>query len=383
MSRPVALVLAAKSARTFAYGFLTILIPLHLAELGMSPLGLGAAITLTLLGSAALTWAIRGPAERLGPRPPLLALAGLSALAALILMSTTDRWLVVFAAMLGNIAVGTGETGPFLALEQVLVTREVAPGRRVMALSVYNLLGYAAGALGALAVGAGSAPLLFALFLGSAVVQLVLYASLAPTRGGVSGVSRPTRPSAPLIRRLAAFGALDSFAGGFVLQSLVAYFLHERFGLGLEALGRVFFASQLLTALSLLLAVRAARRFGLLNTMVWSHLVSNAFLIGIAFAPGAGVAIGLVLARQLLSQMDVPTRQAYVMALVEDREREAAASLTNLARTLAQAVSPALTGWVMTSLALSAPFVVGGVLKITYDLLMYLSFRNVPLRPED
>jgi predicted MFS family arabinose efflux permease len=111
--------------------------------------------------------------------------------------------------------------------------------------------------------------------------------------------------------------------------------------------------------------------------------VSNAFLIGIAFAPGAGVAIGLVLARQLLSQMDVPTRQAYVMALVEDREREAAASLTNLARTLAQAVSPALTGWVMTSLALSAPFVVGGVLKITYDLLMYLSFRNVPLRPED
>jgi MFS family permease len=184
-------------------------------------------------------------------------------------------------------------------------------------------------------------------------------------------------PSTRLIRRLAALFSLDSFAGGFVLQSLIAYYLHERFGLGLEALGQVFLVAQILTAASLLLAARAARRFGLLNTMVVSHLVSNVILIAMAFAPTAAAAIGLLLARQLLSQMDVPTRQAYVMAVVEDREREAAATTTTLWRTVTQAISPAVTGWVMASVALGAPFVLGGVLKMIYDVLLYATFKDV------
>ncbi|HXH82106.1 MAG TPA: MFS transporter, partial [Candidatus Tectomicrobia bacterium] len=216
-----------------------------------------------------------------------------------------------------------------------------------------------------------------ALFLAACAVQALACARLPDTRPPARPAAGPRLPSAPLIRRLAALFALDSFAGGFVLQSLVAYYLHVRFALGPGTLGGVFFAAQLVTAASLLLAAPAARRFGLLPTMVVSHLVSNVFLVAIAAAPSAAIAVALLLARQLLSQIDVPTRQAYVMAVVEDHEREAAASVTNLARTLAQAVSPAVTGWIMQAVALSVPFVLGGGLKIVYDLMLYWTFKDV------
>ena len=381
LPREVRAVFAAKTARTFCYGFLGVLLPVYLSELGLGATAIGVAVTLTLAGSAGLTWAVRRPAERWGGRAALLALAGLSALAALLLLATRAPWLVVLGAVLGNVAVGAGETGPFLALEQVVVARAAAPARRTLVLSVYNFLGYGAAALGAGVLRLGPAyRLLFAAFLAAALVQALAYARLG-------GAARPERrapagppPSAPLIRKLAALFALDAFAGGFVLQSLVAYFLHERFGLGLETLGVVFFATSLLTAVSLLLAARAAARFGLLPTMVGSHLISNVVLIAIAAAPSAVVAILLLCVRHLLSQMDVPTRQAYVMAVVEDREREAAATVTNLARTVAQAVTPSVTGWVMQAVALGAPFVLGGGLKIVYDLLLWWTFRDVKLR---
>ena len=377
-------IFVAKTVRTFCYGFLGIALPVYLSELGLTAAGLGVAVTLTLAGSALLTWLVRRPAERYGGRPALIALGALSALAAVILLSSRDPRLVVLAAMLGNVAVGTGETGPFLALEQVRIARAVAAGQRTAALSIYNLLGYAAAALGAATVGALAVyrPL-FVVFLAGAAVQCMAYARLPPEAPVERRRPVGARlPSASLIRRLAALGALDSFAGGFVLQSLVVYFLHERYALGLEALGGVFFATQVLTAASLLLAVRAAARFGLLATMVVSHLVSNVVLILIAWAPTAAVAIALLCVRHLLSQMDVPTRQAYVMALVEDHEREAAATTTNIARTVAQAVTPALTGWVMQAVALAAPFVAGGALKIVYDLLLYWTFKDVKLRPD-
>jgi MFS family permease len=380
----VAAVLVAKTVRTFCYGSLGIALPVYLSELGLTSVGLGVAVTLTLAASAGLTWLVRRPAERHGGRPVLIALGALSAVAALILLSSRDPRLVVFAAMLGNIAVGTGETGPFLALEQVRIARAVAAGRRTAALSIYNLLGYAAAALGAATVGALAAyrPL-FVAFLAGAAAQCVAYARLPPEAPVERRRPVGARPgSAPLIRRLAGLGALDSFAGGFVLQSLIVYFLHERYALGLEALGYVFFATQILTAASLLLAARAAARFGLLETMVVSHLVSNVVLILIAWAPTAAVAIALLCLRHLLSQMDVPTRQAYMMAIVEDHEREAAATTTNIARTVAQAVTPALTGWVMQAVALAAPFVAGGTLKIAYDLLLYWTFKDVKLRAD-
>lgn len=379
----VALVFAAKTVRTFCYGFLGLVLPVYLGELGMGAVGVGAAVTLTLAASAALTWAVRRPAERYGARGALLGLAALSGLAALILLSTRSPWLVVAAAMLGNVAVGSGETGPFLTIEQVVIARAVTGPRRTTLLSLYNLLGYGAAALGAAAAGAaGGYRGLFMVFLAGAALQAAAYWRLPPARP--DAVRRPRSPlaSAPLIRRMAALFALDSFAGGFVLQSMVAYFLHARFGLSLADLGLTFFVAQLLTAASLLLAPPLATRFGLLPTMVVSHLVSNVVLIAIAVAPTAAVAVALLCLRQLFSQMDVPTRQAYVMAVVADHEREAAASTTNLTRTVAQAVTPALTGWIMQSVAMAAPFVLGGGLKIVYDLLLYVTLRDVKLRPD-
>jgi MFS family permease len=375
-NREVTAVLVAKGVRTFCYGYLGILLPVYLAELGLSASGVGTSITLTLVGSAALTWGVRVPAERLGARAALSALAALSGLAAALLLLARGPWLVVLAAMLGNVAVGAGETGPFLSIEQVVLARAVPPRARTTALSVYNLLGYGAAALGAGAVALGAPRTLFAGFLVAALVQVAAYAALGPL-----AIARPSgtparRPS-PLIRRLAALFALDSFGGGFVLQSLIAYFLHERFDLGLPALGRVFLIAQLLTAASLLLAPHLARRFGLLPTMVVTHLVSNVFLIAIAAAPAAWVAVALLFGRQLLSQIDVPTRQAYLMAIVDDAEREAAATVTTLWRTAAQAVTPLVTGWVMQTIALSTPFVLGGGVKILYDILLYRMFKDV------
>jgi MFS family permease len=376
----VSAVLAAKSARTFCYGFLGIVLPLHLTALGMTAAGVGVTVTLTLAGSALLTWAVRRQAERWGPRTALLALAALSGFSALLLLGTSSPWLVVLAAMAGNVAVGTGETGPFLTIEQVVLARATPSTERTHVLSVYNFLGYGAGAAGAaiLALSLDSRAL-FAMFLAAAMVQLIAYSRvrIGPAPARASG--EPS-PSASLIRRFAALFALDSFAGGFVLQSLVSYYLYIRYDMDPKSLGLVFGVAQILTAISILLASRAARTFGLLNTMVVSHLVSNVFLIAIAFAPTASVAIALIWLRHLLSQMDVPTRQAYVMAVVADHEREAASSLTNLSRTMAQALTPALTGWVMQSIALSSPFVLGGVLKIVYDVAIWLTFRRVKLR---
>jgi len=378
----VAAVLGAKTVRTFCYGFLGVLLPVYLSDLGMGATGVGAAVTFTLVGSAALTWAVRRPAEVFGGRAALMALAVLSALAALLLLATREPWLIVLATMLGNVAVGTGETGPFLAIEQVVIARAVAAERRTLALSVYNLLGYVAAGFGAAVVAAFNPRTLFAVFLAGAAVQALAYLWLPrePARAGAA--ARPPLTSAPLIRRLAALFALDSFAGGFTLQSLIAFYLHTRFGLDLAALGSVFLGVQLLTGASMLLAVPAARRFGLLPTMVWSHVASNFLLIAIGLATTPAAAVAFLLARHLLSQMDVPTRQAYVMAVVEDHEREAAAALTNVARTVAQAISPAATGWVMQVVALGAPFVLGGGLKLVYDLLLWRTFRDVTPRTE-
>jgi MFS family permease len=382
MTREARLVLVAKTARTFCYGFLGVLFPVYLAERGMEARQIGVAVTLTLLASAAMTFGIRRPAERYGPRRALLAQAGLIVVSALLLLASDRPWLVVAAAMIGNLAVGTGETGPFLTLEQVAVARASPRAGLTTALSLYNLVGYAASALGAAAVaGAGASPrLLFVTFLAGGLVQIAAYALM---RADVppAGVRRAVAamPSRPLIRRLAALFALDSLAGGFVLQSLVAYWFYTRFGMDLAALGWTFFGAQVLSGLSLLLAARLAPRLGLVNTMVFSHLISNVLLIAVALAPSAPLAVTLLLARHLLSQMDVPTRQSFLMLAVQDHEREGAASLTNVSRTIAQSVSPALTGWVMTSVSLAAPFFLGGGLKIVYDLMLYATIRKVEI----
>jgi MFS family permease len=383
MSRDGRLVFVAKTARTFCYGFLGVLFPVYLAERGMDARQIGMAVTLTLLASAAMTFAIRRPAERYGARAALFGQAGLIVVSAGVFLATEQPWLIVVAAMVGNLAVGTGETGPFLTLEQVAVTRATPREGLTTALSLYNLAGYGASALGAAAVGqAGAAPrVLFLVFLAGGLVQMAAYALMRPDPVRAPADRRAVpMPSRPLIHRLAALFALDSLAGGFVLQSLIAYWLYTRFGMDLAALGWTFFGAQILSGLSLLLAARLAPRLGLVNTMVFSHLISNVFLIGVALAPTAWLAVALLLARHLLSQMDVPTRQTFLMLAVHDHEREGAASLTNMSRTLAQSVSPALTGWVMASVSLTAPFFLGGGLKILYDLMLFATIRRVETR---
>jgi MFS family permease len=383
VSRDGRLVFMAKTARTFCYGFLGVLFPVYLAEHGLDARGIGVAVTLTLLASAGMTFAIRRPAERYGARAALLAQAGLIVISAAVLLVTEQARLIVAAAMIGNLAVGSGETGPFLTLEQVAVTRATPRERLTTVLSLYNLAGYGASALGAAAVGrAGASPrVLFAVFLLGGLVQMVTFdlfqpdPALAPASRAAAAM-----PSRPLIRRLAALFALDSLAGGFVLQSLIAYWFYTRFDMDLAALGWTFFGAQVLSGLSLLLAARLAPRLGLVNTMVFSHLISNVLLIGVALAPSAPLAVALLLARHLLSQMDVPTRQSFLMLAVQDHERAGAASLTNVSRTLAQSVSPALTGWVMASVSLAAPFFLGGGLKILYDLLLYRAIRHIEPR---
>jgi len=383
VSRDGRLVFVAKATRTFCYGFLGVLFPVYLAERGLDARQIGVAVTLTLLASATMTFAIRRPAERYGARAALVAQAGLIVVSALVFLATEQPWLIVAAAMVGNLAVGTGETGPFLTLEQVAVTRATPRERLTTALSLYNLAGYAASALGAAAVGyAGPSPrLLFALFLVGGLVQMGAYALMRPepVRSASTRHAAPM-PSRPLIHRLAALFALDSLAGGFVLQSLIAYWLYTRFEMDLAALGWTFFGAQILSGLSLLLAARLAPRLGLVNTMVFSHLISNVLLIGVALAPSAALAVTLLLARHLLSQMDVPTRQSFLMLAVQDHEREGAASLTNVSRTLAQSISPTLSGWVIASGSLAAPFFLGGGLKIVYDLMLYATIRHLETR---
>jgi MFS family permease len=383
MQRDAWLVFAAKSTRTFCYGALGVLVPVHLARLGMDARGLGLAVTLTLVASAALTFAVQRPSRRWGPRVALVGLAGLSVVAGVLFLAAREAWMVVVAAMLGNLAVGTGETGPFQALEQVVVTRASTRDALTRTLSLYNLVGYVASALGAALIARlpDSPRDVFALFLVGALVQVATYARMRT----VAPVTPPQRaassaPSRPLVRRLAALFALDSLAGGFVIQSMVTYWFYTRFGLDLTQLGWIFFGTQILSGLSLLLAARLAPRLGLVNTMVFSHLISNVLLIAVALAPTALAAVALLLARHLLSQMDLPTRQTFLMLAVEDHEREHAATLTNTSRTLAQSVSPTLTGWIMQGLSLSAPFILGGGLKIVYDVLLYVTIRNVRTR---
>jgi predicted MFS family arabinose efflux permease len=358
----------------------------------VGPTGIGLSVTLTLAASALFTLGLRRPLERLGGRPVLLGLSWLIVVAGALLATTAAPALVVLAAMLGNVAVSTGETGPFLSIEQVLVARTAPAQGLTAAMSRYYLVGYVAAGLGALAVGAVPAlgpatpgatrvpTALFWLFAASGLAQAVLYARLPAGAPAGPRAARPRdRPARGLIYRIAALFALDSFAGGFVLQSLLAYWLHVRFGLEPAPLGAVFFAMQLLTAGSLLVAVHAAARLGLVNTMVFSHLLSNVLLIAVGLVSSPAAAVALLLARALLSQMDVPTRQTFLMLVVGDDEREAAAAVTNAGRTIAQAASPALTGYVMQVVALSTPFVLGGVLKIVYDLLLYATCRRARL----
>jgi predicted MFS family arabinose efflux permease len=282
--------------------------------------------------------------------------------------------------------------GPFLSLEQAILPQTAPHERRTRLFSIYNLVGAIAGSLGALAAGTpallqqvlGMTPAaafrtMYLVYAGFAGVALWLFGRLSDRVEAGAGLQARggLHRSRGVVFRLSALFGLDSLAGGFVIQSLIATYFHLRWGAGPELLGPIFLGVGLLQAASFVVAARVAERIGLINTMVFTHLPANVLLMAIPLAPSLPWAIGLLLARHALSQMDVPTRQSYVVAVVDADERVAAAGVTNIARNVAQAVTPVIAGVAMQVVGLGVPFLIGGGLKIAYDLLLFGMFRSV------
>ncbi len=393
---------ATRVARLFAYGFVSVVLVLYLVAAGLSEARVGLLLTLTLLGDTAISLALTTSADRFGRRRTLLAGAALMLLAGVGFALTRDFALLLLAATVGVISPSGNEVGPFLAVEQAALA-QVVPGReRTRVFAWYNLVGSSATALGSLAGGAlsqglqaaGATPFsayraVVAGYAGFGVLLALLFAGLsasveapradaAPAGLGRFGLHR----SRAIVARLAGLFSLDAFAGGFVVQSMVAYWFHVRFGVPPAALGAIFFGANVLAGASALLAVRLAARIGLVNTMVFTHLPSNVLLILVPLMPTLPLAIAVLLLRFSISQMDVPTRQSYTMAVVSPDERSAAAGITGVARTTGAALSPAIAGPLLASPALAGvPFLLAGGLKIVYDLLLWRGFRS--LRPPE
>ena len=385
------LILSARAVRTFAYGFQSVLLGVYLDANGFAPWQIGAVLTATLLGSAVLTAVFATTADRYGRRRMLRLSALFMAASGAAFAITTSYPLLILASLTGTVGATSGEVGPFLSLEQAILPQTTAPELRTRLFSLYNTLGALTGAAGALAAGT---PALLQHWAGLAVsdayrVMFVAYGALAgitlwlfsrlsdrveATKGSARGRLNRSRG---VVMRLAGLFSLDSLAGGFVVQSLIAFYFHLRWGVGPEVLGPVFLGVGLLQAVSFTVAARVSERIGLINTMVFTHLPSNVLLMAIPLAPTLPWAIALLLARHALSQMDVPVRQSYVVAVVDPDERMAAAGVTNIARNLAQSVTPVIAGAVMQVVGLGVPFLLGGGLKIVYDLLLLGMFRTV------
>ncbi|MES2211130.1 MAG: MFS transporter [Chloroflexota bacterium] len=390
--------------RMFGYGFLAVVLVLYLAALALDPFAIGAILTLTLVGDALISLWLTTNADRIGRRRVLVAGSLLMVGAGALFATTSWLPLLVVAATIGVISPTGNEVGPFLAVEQASLSQATPDARRTPTFAWYNLVGYVATATGSLAagilaqslLGSGVAPVdaYRAIVIGYAAVGLamaVVFARIGP------GVEAPVMPAADdgirrrlglgrskgIVARLSILFSLDSFAGGFVPQSLMAYWFHLKFGVEPAVLGTIFFGANLLAAVSSLSASRIAARIGLVNTMVFTHLPSNVLLILVPLMPTLPLAIFVLLLRFTLSQMDVPTRQSYVMAVVEPGERSAAAGVTGIARTTGAALSPALSAPLIASAALTTlPFVIAGGLKIVYDLLLWRAFSARPA-PEE
>ena len=395
LTRDGRLLFATRIARLFGYGFLSVVLVLYLVAIGFDALQVGVLLTLTLIGDAAISLWLTTHADRIGRRRVLLVGAGLMVLAGIVFVVSRDLWVLVLAATIGVISPSGNEVGPFLAVEQAALSQTVADRQRTRVFAWYNLAGSFATAGGALAAGLlggalqaiGESPLesYRAIIVGYAIVGVLLaglFAMLspaieAPIRADASIATRlGLHRSQGVVARLAALFALDAFAGGFVIQSIVSYWFATRFGLSIGALGALFFAANILAGISALLAAPLAARFGLINTMVFTHLPSNVLLILVPLMPTAPLAVAVLLARFSISQMDVPTRQSYTMAVVDPDERSAAAGVTGIARSVGAAVSPSIATPLMAGVGLGGlPFVIAGSLKIAYDLLLYRGFR--------
>lgn len=387
------LLLVGRGLRAFVDGFVAVLLPAYLLALGLGVWQVGLLSTVTLLGSAAMTLAAGVWGHRFHHRRLLRAAALLMVLTGVGFAGLTSFWPLLVVAFIGTLNPSSGDVSVFLPLEHVRLAHAAHGEARTTLFARYSLVGALCAALGALAAGVpdslwrlgverlSALRAMFVLYAAAGLAVWWLYRRLP----GPSGPLEPAPPTAlgasrGIVARLAALFSLDAFAGGLLVQSLLALWLFQRFDLSLAAAGAFFFWAGLLTAFSQLAAPRVAQRFGLLNTMVFTHIPASLALMAAAFAPRLEVALALLLVRAALSQMDVPTRSAFVMAVVTPAERAAAASYTMVPRSLAAALSPTLGGAMLATGWLAAPLLACGLLKITYDLALLASFRRVTMK---
>ena len=383
------LLYAARCVRGIGDGFAVVILPAYLTAIGLTPAQIGFVATVSLFGTAVFTLAVGLIAPRQDLRNMLVLGAALMAATGAALPG--DDHLVWIAAVLfiGTINPSTGDLGVLVPLEHASLARGAIDRERTRTFARYSLIGALAMAAGSLAAGlsdvlvrSGVAPLtafrmMFYLYAALGVIAALLYLRLPRAHAEPSRPAAPLGPSRSVVYQLAALFSLDAFAGGFVVQSLLALWLFEKFALSVSAASVFFFWAGVLSAFSYPVAARIANRVGLVNTMVFTHIPSSMCLIAAAFSSDLTLALGLLLVRSALSQMDVPTRTSYVMAVVTPAERTAAASVTAVPRSLASSISPAFAGVLLTLPFAGLPLVLCGSLKIVYDLALLYSFRHI------
>lgn len=395
MSRDGRLLLTTRAVRSFGYGFLTVILAIYLSLIGFSDFMIGAVLSATLLGSAAFTIFVSIYADRLGRRRMLIVLALMMAVSGTVFAMTTNRVALFVAAIIGTLSPTGAEIGSFLPMEQAILPQTTTEEKRNSAFAAYNIVGTFSATFGGLFGGfvkvlqdsfhfktLEAYQAMFLIYALMALTAVVLYLAVsAKAELSAEKASAPRQRMSPqsrrIIARLSGLFAVDAFAGGFVLQSIILYWFFTRYGVSESTLSVIFFVAGLLTTLSFYAAVWLAKHIGLINTMVFTHIPSNILLMLVPVANTFVLSMAFYLARQAISQMDVPTRQSYTVAVVAPEERTAAASTTAIARNVSQATSPTISGYAMQAVSLSAPFFVGGALKIAFDVGMYFNFRKV------
>ena len=396
MGGAVARLLVAKGLRAFGDGYVSLLLPVYLLELGYSPLQVGILATATLFGSGVCALGAGLAAHRFHYRALLLAATALMVFTGLGFAAVTDFWPLLAIALVGTLNPSSGDVSVFLPLEHAMLARLVDDRSRTAMFARYSLVGSLVAAVGALAAGwpalaaqrLGTEPraamqAMFVLYALLGVATALVYRGLPREPMGKQQARAPLTESRGRVYLLAALFSLDAFGGGLIVQSMLALWLYQRHGLTPADAGVIFFCTSLLSAVSYLLAVRIADRVGLVNTMVFTHLPANLCLVALPFVDGIGAVVLLLLVRGLLSQMDVPTRSSYVMAIVRPEERPAAASITTVPRSLASAASPFITGWMLGLSPFGWPLVLAGAIKIAYDVMLLAMFRRVRPPEED
>jgi MFS family permease len=398
------LLLCARIVRTFAYGFLSIILAIYLKLIGFDDILIGIILSITLINSIIFTLFASFYADRIGRRNTLLLYTVMMSISGAIFFVTENPLALIIAALIGTLNITGSETSAFLSIEQAILPQTIKDNRKRNTLfGFYNMAGTFAMAGGILIANLPiiiqnefefdqiyAIKLLFLFYSLLGIVVNGIYLKLSSAieikekEKTLKPISKTLNPkSKKIVTKLSGLFAIDSFAGGFAIQSIVSFWFFSKFDIDLSTISYIFSIGSVLTAFSYLIAAKIADKIGLINTMVFTHLPSNILLILLAFAPNLEIAIVFYMIRMALSQMDVPTRQSYIVAVVEEDERTASAGITNLSRNIAQAISPSITGYIIGILSLSAPFVIGGLLKILYDIVLYINFRKIKPSEEE